>query len=97
VKDKGVNLNTLTTTFIKIILCDPLMITKLNFATCYGHAMSKHCQYGTNDIKVCGGIREFPSRMHNLLFVRLLLEQKSKKGRQEWAKTCRNPLFALGS
>ncbi len=57
-KDEGVNLNTLITIFIKIILCDLLMITKFYFATCYGHAMTKCCQYGTNDIKVCGGMKE---------------------------------------
>jgi hypothetical protein len=24
----------------------------------YGHAMSKCCQYATNDLKICGGMQE---------------------------------------
>jgi hypothetical protein len=31
--------------------------------------------------------------MHNLLFVRLLLEQKNKRGRPEWANACKNLLL----
>ncbi len=97
VKDEGVNLNTLTTTFIRIILCDPLMITKLYFATCYGHAVTKCSQYGTNGIKVCGGMRELSIKDAQSSLCKIITWTKSKKSRPEWAKACKNPLFTFQS
>ncbi len=58
VKDEGANLNTLTTTLTNIVSYVPLQLSQPYAAICYGHVMSKCCQYNTNDLKVCGGMRK---------------------------------------
>jgi hypothetical protein len=56
VKDKGVNLGTMTTTLKSIVFCDMLDPPTPFARTCWGHAMSKTTQYATNDNKVYGGL-----------------------------------------
>jgi hypothetical protein len=56
VKDEGANLNTLIIRLTSIISCVPLQLSQPHVAIYYGHAMSKCCQYATNDLKVCGGM-----------------------------------------
>jgi hypothetical protein len=57
-KDKGVNQNTFTTTLTIIVCCVLLLLPQPYIVSFYGHAMSKCCQYVTNDLKVCGGMKE---------------------------------------
>jgi hypothetical protein len=45
VKDNNTNLNTFITAFTNIISCVPLLLPQPHDASCYGHAMSKCCQY----------------------------------------------------
>ncbi len=59
VKDKGVNLNTLTIAMTKIVSYTLFMLTMPYFATCYGHAISKYFQYVTNDLKMCWNEKGF--------------------------------------
>jgi hypothetical protein len=56
VKDEGANLNTLTTKLTSIVSCVPLQLPQPYTTICYGHAISKCCQYVINDRKVCGGM-----------------------------------------
>ncbi len=58
VKDEGANLNTLITTLTNIVYCVPLQLPQPYATICHGHAMSKCCQYVTNDLKVCGGMQK---------------------------------------
>jgi len=57
-KDKGANQNTLTTALTNIVSCVLLLLPQPYVASFYGHAMSKCCQYATNDLKMCGGMKE---------------------------------------
>jgi hypothetical protein len=45
-------------TLINIIPCVHLFLPQPYAISCYGHAMSKCYQYATNDLKVCGGMKE---------------------------------------
>ncbi len=57
-KDEGANSSTLTMVLTSIVSCVPLMLLQPYATISYGHAMSKCCQYGTNDLKMCNGMRE---------------------------------------
>jgi len=48
VKNESTNLNTLTTTLISIISYVFILLPQPYAFSCYGHAMSKCCQYVTN-------------------------------------------------
>jgi hypothetical protein len=43
---------------MNIISCVPLMLLQSYATIYYGHAMSNYCQYATNDLKMCNGMRE---------------------------------------
>ncbi len=58
VKDERANLNILTTTFTFIMSCEPLQLFQLFVGFCFGHVMSKACQYAMNEIKVGVGMKE---------------------------------------
>lgn len=52
VKDEGKNLGSMDTTSWSIVDCEPLKMLWLCEGTCFGHVMSKACQYATNYDKV---------------------------------------------
>jgi hypothetical protein len=56
VKDEGPNLNSFTTTLTFVVSCEPLQKFQPFASSCFGHAMSKACQYATNEVKV--GMKE---------------------------------------
>jgi hypothetical protein len=58
VKDENVNMNTLTMALTNIVSYDTFMLLQPYATIYYGHAMSKCCQYVTNDFKVYPGMRE---------------------------------------
>jgi hypothetical protein len=58
VKDDNTNLNTFTMAFTSIIFYVLLLLPQAYATSCYGHAMSKCCQYIINDLKMCGGMKE---------------------------------------
>jgi hypothetical protein len=60
VKDELSNLSTMTSTLTSILSCKVLGLLAPFVESCCGHAMSKCCQYSTNDSKV-----QFQSRRHN--------------------------------
>jgi len=51
VKDDNTNLNNLAMAFTSIISYVLLLLPQAYAASCYGHAMSKCCQYAINDLK----------------------------------------------
>ena len=52
VKDEGTNLGTMTQALKTVVSCDVLGQTMPFEGACFGHAMSKACQYATVDDKV---------------------------------------------
>jgi hypothetical protein len=93
-KNKGVNLNTLTIVLTNIISCFLLLLPQPYIASCYGHAMSKCCQYATNDLKVCGGMKEVSiKKVQSSLQETITSTKKSGNSKQEWAKVCRYASF----
>ncbi len=57
VKNKSANLNTFIVALINIVSCVSFLLPQPYATSCYGHAMSKCCQYVTNDLKMCGGMK----------------------------------------
>jgi len=53
VKDKGSNLNTMTTILKSIVGCDMLDLEESFQGIYFGHAFSKACQYVTIEKKIC--------------------------------------------
>jgi hypothetical protein len=56
VKDEGSNLTSMASALCSIIDCQHLRLLKVYEGTCFGHVMSKACQYATNDDKVSKGL-----------------------------------------
>jgi hypothetical protein len=52
------NLNTLILALTSVVIGSPLQLTSPFLGSCYGHAMSKACQYAFDDSKVCVGFLE---------------------------------------
>ncbi len=58
VKDEGNNLSTMAATLCSIIICQPLKLNQVYESTCFGHVMSKVCQYATYNDKVLKGLMQ---------------------------------------
>jgi methylaspartate ammonia-lyase len=56
VKDEACNISTKTIVLTSIASCEVLGLTTPFVGACWGHTMSKCCQYATNDSKVCVGL-----------------------------------------
>jgi hypothetical protein len=56
VKHEGNNLGTMATTLQLIINCELLKLLRVYEGTCFGHVMSKMCQYAMNVDKVLVGL-----------------------------------------
>jgi hypothetical protein len=57
VNNEDINLSIMVATMHSIINYEPLKILNVYEGTCFGHVMSKACQYMTNDNKVLVGLR----------------------------------------
>jgi hypothetical protein len=55
-KDKGSNLNTLASTLLQVVNCEPFQLTSPYVDACFGHVMSKTCEYVILDDLVCVGM-----------------------------------------
>ncbi len=53
VKDEGNNFSTITFALTFVLSCELLELLTPFVGACWGHAMSKCCQYPTNDSKLC--------------------------------------------
>jgi hypothetical protein len=58
VKDESSNLNTLATTLTSIVTYAPLQLKEPLASFCFGHVMSKTCQYATIHTKFCVNMKE---------------------------------------
>ncbi len=58
VKDEGANLNSIITTLTFVVSCEPLQLFQPFISFCFGHVMSKACQYAMNEAKVGVGMKE---------------------------------------
>jgi hypothetical protein len=57
VKDEGNNLTTMAIVLYSIVDYKPLNLLRVYEGTCFGHIMSKACQYATNDDKILAGLK----------------------------------------
>jgi hypothetical protein len=73
-KDEDNNLNTMATALRSIIICQPLKFNQVYEGTCFGHVMSKVCQY---DNKVFKGLMQVNVKDAQLFYKRLLLGQRN--------------------
>jgi hypothetical protein len=85
-KDEGNNLSTMGTTLCSIIICQPLKLNQVYEGMCFGHVMSKACQY---DNKVFKGLMQVDVKDAQVVLQKTITwTKKSSKGRQEWEKAC---------
>jgi hypothetical protein len=54
VNDEGNNLTSMAISLHSIVYCQPLKLQQIYEGFCFGHVMSKACQYATNHDKVLG-------------------------------------------
>jgi hypothetical protein len=57
-KNERSNLNTLELAFLQLVNYEPWQLTSPYVGACFGHAMSKTCQYATLDDKICVGMTQ---------------------------------------
>ena len=57
VKDEGSNLRTLASVLTSVASCKPLALLQPYSRVCFGHIMSKACQYTADDTKNCIGMK----------------------------------------
>ena len=89
VKDEGSNLTTLERALQLTVSCDVLDIKQPYAGACFGHVMSKACQYATDDDKVCREMTELSLRSaQTALQSCITWTKKSGKGGAEWRKAC---------
>ncbi len=53
VKGERLNLSTLTLTLKNVVTCFVFQLSNPFMGSCFGHAMSKTCQYAYDDFNVC--------------------------------------------
>ncbi len=89
VKDEGINLM-----FMVIALCSIVDYRLLKFqhvykGMCFGHIMSKACQYVTNDEKVITSLKQVSVKAAQGNLQKIITwTKKSRKGKQEWERAC---------
>ena len=89
VQDEGANLATLERALQLTVSCDILGLANPFSSACFGHIMSKVCQYATNDEQMCKGMKEVSLKnAHKSLQSCITWTKKLGKGRQEWDKAC---------
>jgi len=91
VKDKGNNLSIVVVALLSIIDCEPFKFLWVYEGTCFGHVMSKVCQYVMNDDKVLmsltlASVKDAQTSLQKVI----TWTKKSRKGRHEWEKACIN-------
>lgn len=91
VKDEGSNLTTMASSLSEVVSCEPLGLTRPYAGVCFGHVMSKACQYATDDSKVCRDFKEISLKeVQSALQKTITWTKKSGKGRIEWEAACRD-------
>lgn len=89
VKDDSSNLATLVASLSSMVTYRPFGMALPHVGTCFGHAMSKACQYATMNEKVCRGVSKVRiSKAQVALQKTITLTKNSRMERQEWDKVC---------
>ncbi len=87
--DEGNNQNTMTSALTSTISYKLLRLTTPFIRSCWGHAMSKCCQYATYDTKVFIGLTSISIKECQFVLQKTIIwTKKSGKGPQEWYKAC---------
>jgi len=88
VKDKGSNLRSDDHRTLKCVVnCDNLRLEEPFQGPCFGHAMSKACQYATTNEKVFIGLHKMSIKSTQTYFLKCITwPKKSKEGHQIWTK-----------
>ncbi len=86
VKDKGLNLNTLTSSLTYVVSYSSLWLACPFVGSCFGHAMSKVAQYATNDTKkfLEVSLKEVQSSLQKTI----TWTKTFRKGKVEWKESC---------
>jgi hypothetical protein len=64
--------------------------------TCFGHAFSKACQYGTTKEKICKNLRHISIKLAQFDLQKCITwPKKSTKGKHEWTKACNDSRIRL--
>lgn len=88
-KDEGANLATLERALQTTVSCAVLDLPKPYAGACFGHIMSKVCQYATTEDKVCVGMKKVSLKTaQKSLQSCITWTKKSGVGRGEWNKAC---------
>ncbi len=88
-KDKGSNLNTLTSALKFVIKCETLGLEESFQGTSYGHVLFKVCQYAKIDETIYKSLKYVCIKsIQTYLQKWITCSKKSNKCHQEWNKTC---------
>jgi hypothetical protein len=89
VKDEGSNLRTLERALTDSISCATIGLKQPYSRVCFGHVISKACQYATTEDKVCIKMKEVSLKdAQTALQKTITWTKKSTKGRHEWDAAC---------
>jgi hypothetical protein len=95
-KDKGANLNIFTNVLTSIVSYVPLMLPQPYAGSYFGHVMSKCYKYAINDLKVCASMKKVSIKDVQASLQKIITwTKKCGKGKQEWARACKDANFHL--
>jgi hypothetical protein len=88
-KDEDTNLSTLTNVLKHIVTCEELGMHAPFEGVCFGHALSKACQYATSNDKVSYGLQPMNIKTtRSLIQSCIIWPKQSNKGRRVWLQVC---------
>jgi hypothetical protein len=89
VKVEGKNLQSMVMNLQSLVDYKTLKILQVYEGTCFGHVMSKICEYGTNDDKVSIKLTFVSVKDSQVALQKIITWTKnSAKRKQEWEKAC---------
>jgi len=89
IKNESINLSIMATTLHSIIDYEPLNILRVYEGTCFGHVMSRDCQYATNDENVFVRLRNVSvKKVQSGLQKTISWTKRFEKGGHEWERAC---------
>jgi len=77
------NLNTLTLVLTNVVIDYPFQLSSPFLGSCFGHAMSKACQYAYDDSKVCVGFLEVSFENVQTSLQNIIIWTSFGKGKQQ--------------
>ncbi len=87
--DEDINLSTMTNVLKHIVTCEKLGMHAPFEDVCFGHALSKACQYATFDEKISFGLQLVSIKTtQSSVQSCIIWPKKSSEGRVKWTKAC---------